>query len=103
MKKGMQFKNFAPGHKVQLWRKLLASSGNKRSLIKLDFCYALVGDEFVETAELNSVQEETDTRIFLHASHTATAGYHSVVIVSEDTDVLVLRIAFSSQIASPMY
>ena len=33
-KKGMQFKNLAPGHKVQHWRKFLASSENKRSLIK---------------------------------------------------------------------
>ena len=59
-------------------------------------------DEFVEVAELTSTQEEADTRILLHTSHAATAGYRSVVIVSEDTDVLVICIAFSSQIASLM-
>ena len=68
-----------------------------------EFCYTLVGDEFVEVAELNSMQEEAHTRILLYASHAANAGYRSVVNVSEDTDVLVLCIAFSSQIASSMY
>ena len=68
-----------------------------------EFCYPLVGDEFLEVAELNSVQQEEDTRILLHASHAANAGYCSVVNVSENTDVLVLCIAFSSQIASPVY
>ena len=104
-KKGMQFKNLAPGHKVQQWKKFQASSGNKRNLIKFlvdecknpkyrpnfmdkkiyltseEFCYTLVGDEFVEVAELNSMQEEADIRILLHRSHAATAGYRSVVIV----------------------
>ena len=69
-----------------------------------EFCCKLVGDEFVEVAELNSKQEEADTGILLHASHAANAGYHrSVANVSEDTGVLVLCIAFSSQIVSQMY
>ena len=67
-----------------------------------EFCNTLVGEEFLEVAELSSMQEEENTRI-LHASRTANAGYFSVVNVSEDTDVLVLCIAFSSQIAFPMY
>lgn len=31
---GTQFKNIAPGHKVQQWRKFLANSANKKSLLK---------------------------------------------------------------------
>ena len=46
-----------------------------------EFCYTLVGDEFVEVAELSSTQEEADIRILQHRSHAATAGYRSVVIV----------------------
>ena len=61
-----------------------------------EFCYTLVEDEFVKVAEFNSMQEEADTRILLHTSQAASAGYCSVAIVSEDTDVLVLCIAFSS-------
>jgi hypothetical protein len=37
--------------------------------------------------------EEADTRLFLHAVHTANQGHHSVTIRSVDTDVLVLAIA----------
>ena len=32
--RGIQFKNIAPGHNIQQWRKLLCSSSNKASLIK---------------------------------------------------------------------
>ena len=31
---GIQFKNIAPGHKIQQWRKLLSSPANKTSLTK---------------------------------------------------------------------
>ena len=31
---GIQFRNIAPGHNIQQWRKLLCSSANKASLIK---------------------------------------------------------------------
>ena len=32
--RGIQFKNIAPGHNIQQWRKLLCNSSNKASLIK---------------------------------------------------------------------
>jgi len=31
---GIQFKNIAPGHKIQQWRKLLCSPANKTALIR---------------------------------------------------------------------
>ena len=101
-----EFINLAPGHKMQQWKKFLASSGNKKSWIKFlvdewekpkyrpnftdkkiyltceEFCYSLDGDEFVEVAELSSRQKGADTRILVHASHAATGGYLPVVIVS---------------------
>ena len=41
---------------------------------------------------LDSTQEETDTRLLLHA-HDASVNYHNIVIQTPDTDVLILAIA----------
>ena len=43
------------------------------------------------------------TRLMLHAAHAAAQGYESVLLVTEDTDVLVLSIAFSADIGAAMY
>ena len=40
--------------------------------------------------ELNSNQEEADTRMFLHTSHAAKSGHQRIAIKSSDTDVEVL-------------
>ena len=40
--------------------------------------------------DLESTQEEADTRLFLHTSHAAAAGYQNIVVKSPDTDVAVL-------------
>ena len=50
--------------------------------------------------DLKSSQEEADTRILLHASD---QGYTSVIVVSEDTDVFVLLIAFAKEIPASLY
>lgn len=47
--------------------------------------------------ELNSTQEEADTRVFLHAIHSAQHdGIERVVIHANDTDITVLAIYYSS-------
>ena len=53
--------------------------------------------------DLRSSQEEADTRIVLHAKHASDQGYTSVIIVSEDTDVFVLLIAFANEIPASLY
>jgi hypothetical protein len=53
--------------------------------------------------ELESSQEEADTRLLLHAAHAAASGISQVVIVADDTDVLVLGIAFCSEIPASLY
>ena len=55
-----------------------------------------------EVPELQCVQEEADGHLLLHASRAAEAGYEAVVISSNDTDVLVLNIAFCSAIKAPL-
>ena len=52
---------------------------------------------------LDSSQEEADTRLLLHAAHAARSKFVAVIIVSEDTDVLVLCLAFKSFIPSSMF
>ena len=52
---------------------------------------------------LQSIQEETDTRIILHAAHAAEEGYSAVVVATDDTDVLVLCLAFSSDISCGIF
>jgi len=51
---------------------------------------------------LRSSQEQADTRLLLHALHTAESGYKSVV-TAEDTDVLVLCLGMCNKIRRCMY
>ena len=53
--------------------------------------------------DLDSSQEEADTRLLLHAAHAARSKFVVVIIVSEDTDVLVLCLDFKSFIPSSMF
>ena len=53
--------------------------------------------------ELKSCQEEADTRILLHTKHASGQDYKSILIVSEDTDVFLLLIAFSNEIPASLY
>ena len=53
--------------------------------------------------ELECYHEEADTRLLLHAHHTSTHNSSEVLLVFEDTDVLVLAIAFCSKIHVPIY
>ena len=124
---GIQFKNFAPGHRIPHWRKFLSSSANKTNLIRFltaelktpklrhkledkqlyvasgKSCLLITKDQWAEVAGLQSNQEEADTRIILHAAHAAKEGYSAVVVAAEDTDVLLLCLAFSANVSSPIF
>ena len=71
---------------------LVVTCGNSR--------YQLSSGVVQPISELESTQEETDTRMLLHSLHAARLRFASAVIVSEDTDVLVLLLAFKSFISS---
>ena len=49
-------------------------------------CYQLSSGVVQPISELESTQEEADTRMLLHSLHAARSRFASVVIVSEDTD-----------------
>ena len=59
--------------------------------------------EWVEVAELQSTQEEADTRLLLHALHAASTGSKAVIVTAEDTDVMLLCFAFRKVIPCPIY
>ena len=121
-----QFKDILPGHKMQQWRKFVKGSHNKASLIKFlcnewkeEYRQNLKGKTLflaydqeclkVDETTVNKVQElecyheEADTGLLLHAHHASTHNSSEVLIVFEDTDVLVLAIAFCNQICVPIY
>ena len=117
---GREFRNLQAVHQVKQWRKFLCSSRNKQALIvfvtkelqKEKYANKLSGKTLVVTCgreayqwssgvvelltDLDSSQEEADTRLLLHAAHAARSQFVAVIIVSEDTDVLVLCLAFKS-------
>ena len=66
-------------------------------------CYQLSSGVVQPISELKSTQEEADNRTLLHSLHAARSRFASVVIVSEDTDVLVLLLAFKSFIPSSVF
>lgn len=68
-----------------------------------DKCYSIGADGSEEVLALRSTQEEADGRLLLHAAHAASAGYKSVVINSEDTDVFILCLAFCESIQASLY
>ena len=49
--------------------------------------YQLSSGVVERLTDLDSSQEEADTRLLLHAAHAARSHFVAVIIVSEDTDV----------------
>jgi hypothetical protein len=123
----VRLKSIASGHKIKQWRSFLSESQNKTSLIQFltdewkaecykqmngdknlyvtsgEDCWKISSDGCHKVAELNSTQEEADTRILLHVKHAADEGYKTVIVICEDTDVFVLCIAYSKDIPCSLY
>ena len=58
--------------------------------------------EIQELKELETIQEEADTRMLLHAAHTSKT-WTNIVMKSPDTDVFVLALSFCSHINANLY
>ena len=122
-----QWKNIAPGHNVVQWRKLLSNPESKTALIKFivdqwklpenlvklqekqlfvtcgETCYCLKKRDVKVVMELKCSHEEADTRMLLHATHASQNGYKTTVLVSEDTDVMVLCLGNCKKTNCTMY
>ena len=66
-------------------------------------CFKISKDNWKEVSELQSTQEEADTRLLLHALHAANSGSKAVIIIDQDTDVMILSLAFNKEIPSFLY
>ncbi len=123
----LQFGTLLEKSKVKQWKNFLSSSENKTLLIRFliaklkepDFfnrlrnkelyvtdgasCFKITRAGFHEVGELLSIQEEADTRLFLHVKHAELNGYSNFVIHSPDTDVFIMAVAFSSELESHLY
>ena len=68
-------------------------------------CWKITEKGSENVAELTSNQGEADTRLLLHAKHAAQGGggYETVAVISEDTDVFVFLLNFSSIINTRLY
>ena len=119
---GSEFRNLQADHKVKQWRKFLCPSRNKQALIvfvtkewqKEKYADKLSGKTFVVTCgreayqlssgvverlnDLDSFQEEADSRLLLNAAHAARSKFVAVCC-----GVLVLCLAFKSFIPSSMF
>ena len=123
---GFQLQNISDSHLVRQWRHFLKHVSNKSSLIQFlvgewqkpkyteklqgkilyvthrEHCWKITNETTELVPELTSQHEEADGRILLHAAHAAEEGYACVVVCSEDTDVLILSLAFSGDINVPL-
>ena len=119
--------SLATGHTVKQWRSFLSKAQNKtmlteftteewksnesKSMIGQKTLFVTCGQKWWRIGQmgaslvndLKSSQEEADTWIVLHAKHASDQGYTSVIVVSEDTDMFVLLIAFAKEIPASLY
>ena len=124
---GVQLSHISATQLVKQWRIFLSEVNNKTSLIKFiskewrgeecrrrlkgktlfvtaeSECWKITEEGSENVAELKSNQEEADTRLLLHAPHASQEGYLSVAISSEDTDVFILLLNFSSIINAKLF
>ena len=121
-----QYKNILATHKIKQWHHFLQSASNKVNLIRF-LCNAWKAEPFrsrlgdkhlylgydeeclkltkekVEVAEhLRCNHEEAGTRMLLHAKDAAFSN-EAIIIVSEDTDILILAAAKAFKIDSTIY
>ena len=126
---GIKFNIIVPGHKPKNWRSFLSEGDNKTKFIEFlladwtteqkrelipegkelfvtlcEKCWKITREEeAIEIETLKTSQEEADTHIVLHAKHAYEYGYQVVLIVSDDTDVFILLISFSTQIGANLF
>ena len=124
---GHQLQGITGTQIVRQWRSFLTRVSNKTSLITFivsewrkaeyraklqekvlyvtvnDKCYRITSHGSEEVPALQCQQEEADGCLLFHAAHAAGEGYQAVVICSEDTDVVIMCLAFHDKIGAPLF
>ena len=52
---------------------------------------------------LNCRHEEADTRLIFHANHATNSGHKNVVLVADDTDVMIIGVAHATEISGTVF
>ena len=124
----MSFGKIASGHRLKQWKSFLQGGNNKTQLIDFlveewsndqslceklerkelflthkDQCTRVTKNSASDVQDLQSSQEEADTQILLHAEQCGRSGLAAAVIVSPDTDVFILAMAFTPKLKCPVY
>ncbi|XP_068232399.1 uncharacterized protein [Palaemon carinicauda] len=123
---GICFTNIIPGHKILQWRRLLSCNASKTKLISFlvsqwkkssmreklggktmyvtcdNLCFRLTRNDVIEEDSLKTSQEEADTRVIFHAKH-AAPHVSSIIMIAEDTDIILLCLAFHKEIDCSVY
>ena len=66
-------------------------------------CSYYNGFQWKNVNELVSNQEEADTRLLLHSHHVSRNGFDDIMIHTPDTDVFLLMLSMSNEIAGELY
>ncbi len=112
---------------LKQWKKFLRQSCNNASLIQfllnvckkqkytdklvgkclyvttLDKCWKITQGCCEEVPALPSQHEEADGRLLLHAAHASREGFEAVVICADDTDVVIICLAFRDNINASLF
>ena len=123
----VQYKNIKAKQQVVQWSKFLSDTDNKTNLIQFltkewkqdhhvkrllgtvlyvtceEACYKISSQCCEYVPELKSFQEEAGTRILLHVMHAVRSGFETILVVADDTDVLLLLSAFKKDITASLY
>ena len=77
--------------------------GGKAIYVTCDnLCFRLTCDNVTEEDNLKASQEEADTRVIFHVKH-AAPNVSSIIMVAEDTDIILLCLVFPKNIHSSVY
>ena len=125
--KGPVLQSITANHLVRQWRSFLRQNDNKTNFITFlvnewkkdqyrkrlqhrvmyvtdgDQCFEITQSGSVMTPDLSCTQEEADGRLLFHVAHAIKQGHQEILISSDDTDVLILLMAFHSTIGGHLY
>ena len=118
----LTFQQLRKDHQIKQWNHFVTDGHNKTEIISLlvqlwsenitlltrepesffvtseNKCYEISRNGMNIVSELESSQEEADTRMMLHAKHAKDHGYCNTIIKTPDTDVFVICLSLICQI-----
>ena len=78
-------------------------SGKSVNLTCGQVCHYFDGKEWKTEPELESNQEEADTRMIMHSYHASICGFQDIIIHTPDTDVFIIMLSFLKDHTANLY